>query len=244
MPGSVIVLGWSMAGRIAEPLHAALRRREKCIELFVSLAGATALPDILPALKGLRPSQSGLASIQGAYVDWLLLCLADQNRIAGRIVLDAQTFMTEMTGDFPIGLAASAMRFRNGVFVSDTAADAHDIGASQYGAFPPLALMTHASALDARHALTDRATWGVFITQQLCETRIFPHAHSLSALPADRWALLVQHVRDAAGRLSVTLLGNHMFFVGEDGARSTVLALKQLRQTAVEITRETARLIA
>jgi hypothetical protein len=40
----------------------------------------------------------------------------------------------------------------------------------------------------------------------------------------------------------VTLPGNHMFFVGEDGARRTVLALKQLRQTAAEIARETARL--
>ncbi len=242
LAGNVIVLGWSMGGRIAEPLQAALRRREKSIELFVPMAGASALPNILPGLKGLQPSPSGLASIQGAYLEWLLLCLADQNRIAGGVVLDAETFTTEMTGDFPIGLAASAMRFQNGTFVSDAAADAREVGASQYDAFPPLALMTHASPIDARHALTDRATWGVFITQQLCETHVFPRASNLSALEPERWTLLVQHVRDAAGRLSVTLPGNHMFFVGEDGARRTVLALKQLRQTAAEIARETARL--
>ncbi|WP_408095173.1 alpha/beta fold hydrolase, partial [Rhodoplanes sp. SY1] len=190
LAGNVIVLGWSMGGRIAEPLQAALRRRDKSIELFVAMAAATALPDILPGLNGLQPAASGLASIRGAYLDWLLLCLADQNRMAGRVVLDAETFTTEMTGDFPIGLAASAMRFRDGTFVHDAADDAREVGASRYGSFPPLALMTHASPLDARHALTDRATWGVFITQQLCETHVFPQASHLSALAPERWAAL------------------------------------------------------
>jgi hypothetical protein len=134
------------------------------------------------------------------------------------------------------------MRYRDGTFVPDAAADAHEVGAARYGSFPPLALMTHASPLDARHALTDRANWGVFITQQLCETHVFPRASRLPALDPERWALLVRQVGDAAARLSVTLPGNHMFFVGEDGARRTVLALKQLRQTAAEIARETARL--
>ena len=39
LPENAIVLGWSMAGRIAEPLHAALRRKGKGIELFVAMAG-------------------------------------------------------------------------------------------------------------------------------------------------------------------------------------------------------------
>lgn len=244
LAGNVIVLGWSMAGRIAEPLEAALRRRGKAIELFVSMTGAAALPNILPGLNELQPSPSGLASMRGSFLEWLLLCLADQNRIAGRVVLDAETFTGGMTGDFPIGLAASAMRFRNGAFVSDSAADARDVGASQYSAFPPLALMTHSSRLDARHALTDRATWGFFITQQLCETHIFSRANSLAALSPEKWVLLVEHVKDAAGQLSVILPGNHMFFVGEDGAKKSVVALKQLRQATADISREITRLIA
>ena len=224
--------------RIAQPLHAALRQRGKGIELFVAMAGASALPNTLPGLAGLKPAASGLATVKGAYLSWLLQCLADQNRAAGHVVVDADEFTREMTGDFPVGLAASAMRYRDGAFASDPAGDAREVGTAQYGAFPPLALMTHASALDARHALMDRSTWGVYITQQLCETLVFSQADRLAALPSEKWALLVERVGHAAQRLSATLPGNHMFFLGENGARRTVQTLKLLRQTAADVAGE------
>jgi hypothetical protein len=104
--------------------------------------------------------------------------------------------------------------------------------------------MTHASPIDARHALTDRSIWGVYITQRLCEALVFSRANNLAALPSEKWALLFEHVRDAAPRLSATLPGNHMFFLGEDGARRTVQTLKLLRQTAIDVTNEISRLMA
>jgi hypothetical protein len=244
LPANAIVLGWSMAGRIAEPLNAALRGRGKGIELFIAMSAASALPKTLPGLDQLKPAESGLAAIKGAYLDWLLKCLADQNRAARHAVLDADLFTREMTGDFPVGLAASAMRYRNGAFVSDPAADAREVGAAQYRAFPPLALMTHASALDPRHALTDRSAWGAYITQQLCETLVFSQPDKLAALPAENWALLVEYVRDAARRLSATLPGNHMFFLGEEGARKTLQTMKLLRQSAADLRGEISRLMA
>lgn len=240
---NAIVLGWSMAGRIAEPLHAALRGRGKGIELFVAMAGASALPNTLPGLDHLKPAASGLAAIKGAYLDWLLQCLADQNAVAGRSVLGADEFAREMTGDFPVGLAASAMRYRSGAFVHEPAADAVEVGTAKYRDFPPLALMTHASAIDARHALTDRSTWGVYITQQLCENLVFAQAEKLAVLPSGRWASLVEHVGNAARRLSATLPGNHMFFLGENNARRTVQTLKLLRQTAADVAGEISHLM-
>lgn len=241
LPPNAIVLGWSMAGRIAEPLHAALRRRGKGIELFVAMAASSALPHTLPGLDHLKPAASGLTAVKGSYLDWLLHCLADQNAAAGHRVLDADRFTREMTGDFPIGLAASAMRYRDGAFVSEAAEDAREIGTARYQAFPPLAVMTHASAIDARHALTDRATWGVYITLQLCENLVFTHADKLAALAPEAWAAVVEHVGHAVQRLSATLPGNHMFFLGEDGARRTVQTLKHLRQAAADVAGEIAR---
>ncbi|MCX5496377.1 hypothetical protein OSH11_16850 [Kaistia dalseonensis] len=243
LPANAIVLGWSMAGRIAEPLHAALRARGKGIELFVAMAAASALPNTLPGLDQLKPAASGLAAIKGAYLDWLLQCLANQNQAAGHLVLDGDRFTREMTGDFPVGLAASAKRYRDGAFVSDPAGDALDVGTAQYRAFPPLALMTHASRIDARHALADRSTWGVYITQRLCETLVFSQPDKLASLSPEQWALLVEHVRGAAEWLSANLPGNHMFFLGENGARTTVETLKRLRQTAADVTGEIERLM-
>jgi len=42
----------------------------------------------------------------------------------------------------------------------------------------------------------------------------------------------------------VTLPGNHMFFLGENGARRTVQTLKLLRQTAADVAGEISRLMA
>lgn len=244
LSANAIVLGWSMAGRIAEPLNAAMRRRRKGIELFVPMAAASALPNTLPGLNVLKPAASGLAAIKGVYLDWLLQCLADQNRLTGHVALDVDRFTREFTGDFPIGLAASAMRYENGSFVSNAAEAEQEVGTAKYASFPPLALMTHAAAVDARHALTDHSTWGTYITQQLCETLVLSRPDKLAALPADKWAQLVEHVRAAAERLSATLPGNHMFFLGETGARQTVETLKLLRQTRQSVVAEISSLMA
>ena len=56
--------------------------------------------------------------------------------------------------------------------------------------------------------------------------------------------MLVEQVSQAAPRLSATLPGNHMFFVGEEGARRTVQTLKLLRQTTADIAAAISRLMA
>lgn len=238
-----IILGWSMAGRMAEPLHAALQRRGKSAGLFIAMAGASALPNTLPGLNHLKPAASGLASVKGAFLDWLLQCVADMNRSAGRTVLDPDRFAGEMTGDFPIALAASGMRLRNGSFVPDAAGDALEIGAARYRSFPPLALMTHGSPTDARHALSDRSAWGLYITQQMCETLVFSRPGRLDALSPGNWSALCDHVRNAAQHLSVTLPGNHMFFLGESGARKAAQTVTQLLRITTGLRDAIARLL-
>ncbi len=55
LPANVVVLGWSMAGRIAVPLAEALRRRGLGIELFVAMAATPGLPNLLPGFSRARP---------------------------------------------------------------------------------------------------------------------------------------------------------------------------------------------
>jgi hypothetical protein len=43
---------------------------------------------------------------------------------------------------------------------------------SDYGRYPPIAVLTHASSLDSRHALTDRAVWGFVMIKSLSEALI------------------------------------------------------------------------
>lgn len=229
LPRVALALAWSMAGRIAAPLNAALARRGVAIELFVAMSASTALPGLLPALDHLQPSAKGLAQVEGAFVDWLIDCLHDQNALAGHTLIADETFRKEFTGDLPVNLAATALRYRNGAFVSDPLADADDVGATRYGDFPPLALITHASSRDPRHALGDRSAWGFYIAQTLCARRLWPRAVELAALPREQWRRIVELVNGAPDELSVALPGSHLFFVGEAGARATVAALDTLR---------------
>ncbi|MGH6938731.1 hypothetical protein [Hypericibacter sp.] len=235
-PRQILVLAWSMAGRIAEPLAAALKRRGIAIELFVAMAAATTLPGLLPGMDQLRPSARGLARIEDGFASWLLQSLQGQNELAGHELIPDDLFRADFTGDLPINLAATSLRYRDGRFVPDPLADTDDIGASRYAGFPPLVLMTHDSALDVRHALMDRAAWGFYIAQTLCERHLWPQAPRLAALPTEQWQQILDLVRIAPEQLTVGMPGNHLFFVSEPGARATVAALNELRGRVRKIT--------
>jgi hypothetical protein len=240
LPRRVIVMGWSMAGRIVEPITAALHQRDIEVELFVAMAAATPLPNLLPALSAMRPAASGLASVAGAYAEVLLANLQEQSRDAGHVILDPVIFSTQFMGDYPVRLSASAMRYNNGTFIPDPLGDQHQTGAWRYSALPPLALMTHEAKLDARHALMDRATWGFYITQSLSEARVFAQATSPSVLAPAKWTRINDLIHAAPARLTMIMPGNHMFFVGEKGARSTVAALEELRTRMAALIAELA----
>jgi surfactin synthase thioesterase subunit len=72
LPANVVVLGWSMAGRIAVALSEALRRRGVGLELFVAMAATPGLPNLLPGFSALAPDARGLAKVEDAFLDGLL----------------------------------------------------------------------------------------------------------------------------------------------------------------------------
>ena len=117
------------------------------------------------------------------------IALADQNRAAGHWVVDADGFVREMTGDFPVGLAASAMRSRE-----------RKRSPRRRPTMPvrlePRQIPTFSAArpdnarlVDPRPARcsSDRSTWGVDTVQRLCEVFAFSQADKLAVLPSERW---------------------------------------------------------
>jgi hypothetical protein len=117
----LVVLAWSMAGRIAAPLTRAVRRRGVDIELFVAMAASPGLPNLLPDFGSLAPDASGLARVEGTFLDGLLACLKAQNEENGRAAISAEQFLKEYISPFPIALAAAGMTLSGGTFRSRTA---------------------------------------------------------------------------------------------------------------------------
>jgi hypothetical protein len=119
-----------MAGRIAAPLAKAMRRRGVDIELFVAMAASPGLPNLLPGFASLAAATSGLARVEGAFLEGLLACLQAQNEENGRAAISPERFLQEYTGLFPIALAAAGMRFRDGRFICAPLEDQDDTAVS------------------------------------------------------------------------------------------------------------------
>jgi hypothetical protein len=237
LPANVVVLGWSMAGRIAVPLAEALRRHGIGIELFVAMAATPGLPNLLPGFSALAPDARGLAKVEGTFLDGLLACLSAQNEENGRTAIDAGLFAKDFTGSFPIALAAAGMRYKTGGFVLARQEDEEDTHVFDYGRYPRIAVLTHASSLDSRHALTDRAVWGFVMIKSLSEALI-ARVKNTGGMASEPWARARDLIVNAPDRLTVTLAGNHLFFVGEAGARRTAEALTTLRAEASALSSE------
>ena len=123
------------------------------------------------------------------------------------------------------------MRYKTGGFVLARQEDEEDTRVFDYGRYPPIAILTHASSLDSRHALTDRAVWGFVMIKSLSEALI-GRVKNAAGMAPESWARARDLIVNAPDRLTVTLAGNHLFFVGEAGARRTAETLTSLRAEA------------
>jgi CRISPR/Cas system-associated protein Csm6 len=81
--------------------------------------------------------------------------------------------------------------------------------------------------LDSRHALTDRANWGLLLANKIAAD-IDRAKIDVTKLPREKWFALMDLVRSAPDRLSVEMNGDHFFFVGETGAHETARAIQTM----------------
>ncbi|MCI0410001.1 MAG: hypothetical protein L0191_15825 [Acidobacteria bacterium] len=239
-----IVLCWSMAGAVAHALNVAAREREIGLDFCVGLAATPPFPILHPGLDCLiQPSAEGLADVAQSFYPAFLASLRQQDQITGHTVISEETYLREFVGSFPVGLAATPLRYQEGRFVWDAQRNLEDTGILDYGGFPLMASITGDSPLDHRHVLTDRGTWGFFITQTLYRNYVLAAGIDLGSLPAARWQRLIELVRKAPEELSVTVTGSHFFFVGAPGARATVEGLERLRSNVSALTDELRRML-
>ena len=76
------------------------------------------------------------------------------------------------------------------------------------------------------------------MTLSLSEARVLARVRSPSALAPAKWTRINDLIHAAPARMTMVMPGNHMFFVGEKGARSTVAALEELRTRMAALTAE------
>lgn len=223
----IIVIGWSMGGRIAEPITEAATAAGLDVAFFVSFSATPGVTGLVSMTATFPMAASGYADRSNTYPAFLKQLAYENALNGGRTIIDEQSYRNDYVGDMPVGLEGYGLHYRDGQFVRDFWADEADFRVHDYGKLPYIAAFMPNHPLDARHALTDRGNWGLLMVNKIQEDLAAAKV-DLNAMAPERWFALVDLVRNAPDRLSVEIAGDHFFFVGETGARQTATALRTM----------------
>ncbi|NNC99064.1 MAG: hypothetical protein HKN85_02675 [Gammaproteobacteria bacterium] len=243
LTGRIIHTAWSMGGKSAQPFSESAKALGLELDFFVSLASTPPIPGILGMNAEAPKHQSGLVKLpeSGPTGD---KGLKPAETIIGRVIIPHDVLLTDYLGHTPVQLVARGLRFNeeNNEFVRDHWADMQDTKFYDIDNFPMVAMIIPQDKYDHRHTLTDRATWGYYITHKML--RLAGSAKQIIGMDDAKFARLSELVNSAPDRLAVNIEGNHFFFIGEHGAKATAEAIKVLDGRMANVKREFEALVA
>lgn len=227
---NVVLVAWSMGGRVVIPYTRAAKALGLTVELFVALSATPGFDGARPPPPGVRQTAAGY----GTFDKMSRLFLEQmhvQNCLHGRTIIPDDIYLRDYYGHTPVSLAGWGLRYSPGQdFERDQYTSTHDASVDSFDHWPPIAALHGDDLLDARHVLADKATWAFFQTHRLVSYIEARGLHSVR----DRglWNALTELVNSFCGQMSSQIHGSHYFFVGEQGARETAEALvRHLEQT-------------
>jgi pimeloyl-ACP methyl ester carboxylesterase len=226
LTNKVIVIGWSMGGRIAEPIAEAAEKQGLNLEFFLSFSGTPGITGLVDMNANYPMTTDGYMDRSDAY-PMFMKQIALENSMNAHTIIDTRSYLDDYVGYMPGNIGGYGLHYRDGKFVRDNWADEEEFRVHAYDKLPYIAALMANEPLDARHALTDRANWGFVMTNKI-QAAIEANKVDLNALPRARWLALVDLVRGAPQRLSVEMNGDHFFFLGAAGARETARAIYTL----------------
>ncbi|MDB2533146.1 hypothetical protein OAN53_00210 [Porticoccaceae bacterium] len=225
--GPVIVLGWSMAGKVAQPFFEESKRLNIKFDFYLSLAATPPIPGIVAKNKMVKMAESGLADRKNDYPKWYQQ-VKENDAKNGHTIIPEAMYESGYLGDISINQQAYGLRFHPGqnAFVRDYPADIEDTKGIEYGNFPLVAMLIPTSVLDLRHSLTDLSAWGIYNANGLYKD----YSRRIANSPNKPLRLhkIRSTIYSAQLELSESVSGNHFFFVGKSGAEETSRSIEKL----------------
>jgi len=241
----IIVVGWSMGGKVAETVAVAARSMGLDLTLFVALDALPPGPNLFPGnAEQFVLAKNGLVDQAGSLMPWFVAMVEIQGLMNGHTIIPVDALRRYFTGNPPLNLQGEAARFVDGRIVDDVAAALRDGGVTDYERYPPIALIVSDSPADYPNVLLCRTNWALFMGQRLYRRHVYPNRDRLRIdMPAARWRKLERLIADAPARLTVQVPGTHSLFLGEQGARATAAAIAELAQRSKRLDDEIAALL-
>lgn len=238
--GEVIVMGWSMAGKVAQSVNEAMQEQGLDLQFYTSIAATAPLPGLIALTRELPMLDSGLADRRDNFAGWYAQVAANSEAVGHEIVPE-QVFAQSYQGDIPVGIQGYSQVFRDGAFVTDQLAYQQDAKPFDYKNFPLVAMIIPDGRGDRRHALTDQAVWSVYNANTVFNSWITANGVDVDDLSDDDWRGMLDLTRSLDETLSVPVDGNHFFFMGEPGAKATAAALAELEQRVADVKSQASR---
>ena len=232
----ILLVGWSMGGRIIVPFTKKAKSLGPDVKLFVSLAATPGMAGARPPPPGVSASENGYATFKGM-PDLFLRQIRAQEALTNNIVtIPDEVYLRSFYGNTPVGLLGWELRYDHKIrsAVNDKWMCTIDAAVDYSENVPWIACMYPTDIMDARHALTDRVTWEYMLTQKLMadvETR------GVRNVKQEAWNTMVKFV-DKQAMQSRAMEGNHYFFLGEQGAKKTAELLKEFWISAIGLQRQ------
>ncbi len=233
----IIVAGWSMGGSVEEAVNAAAKHSGLTVDAFIGLAAVPPLPYIMQsgpytANKILPNKLADRAPLTAIFTK----LIEEQNQYNQHTVLPRDIYLKEFLGNIPAALTAEGYHYRNGKFVHDINAALTDSGVYNFADTPWIALIRDDAQSTAKLSLIDPASWNFIRAEMIYKNYL--GKHDLTKLSAEKWQGLFKLVNDLPDNLTLTVHGNHFFFVGEKGAKATADKIEELAARVSQIKTE------
>lgn len=238
----MIVLGWSMAGKVAQSVYDAARNANLQLDFYVSLAATPAIPGMIALTREYPMLKNGYADRRKNFKGWWKQVAAN-NKKNGREIVSEEIFGNEYQGDIPINLQGYGQQFRSGAFTMDPLAVQADAKPFAFAEFPLVAMIIPDGRGDRRHALVDLSAWTMYNANTVFKRYLSANKVDVKKLSDAQWHGLLHLTRTLDDRLSQTIDGNHFFFVGESGARATADAVELLEDRVHAVKAEVSAIL-
>lgn len=241
----VVLVGWSMGGRIVIPYSAHAHSLGIEVALFVSFAATPGIHGSRSPPPGVTNTAAGYATAPNLY-KLFARQVQDQNEQwnNGKIIVPEDVYLREYCGYTPVSLTGWNYRHdtENRQFVADYWTSTEDAIVDQAEHWPMIATLGGTSPLDARHVITDQATWSFVLTRKLMHEI---ETHDMTKIvERGNWNKLVEMVHSLPSEISYLIPGNHFFFMGEPGARKTAEVIVEHLEKANKFKQEFEALLS
>ena len=228
LPKSFVMLGWSMAGKSVTQVNK-IAKANGLEMMYISLASD-------PSTRGLaseehfkhlisEPTTKGLSS-SSSLTTWFLDQIHEQNDINQHIIISDETYVQEIMGDQPVNLLATSIRHENKSFIKNVNLTLNDSLAHDYDNYPLMGLIHGDSFSDYINTLFTRFDWGPMLTRAIYS--LLSKKMNMALLTKQEWNGLRNIIEHAPQFMSREITGNHLFFLGQKGAKLTVIAVLSL----------------